>query len=152
VIPERNGVGERANTPERNSEDERAMDAERNIHSERAETGDRNASKSEPSQRQKQSPRAFNSTGDAEMPDEVTREKKIESLEDMMDVNARAMEDVARDTTLSPMDRIRGLNIGVRTQTMLSADQRARVTLLAKLGMKAKDHTRSLPFYPSREE
>ena len=78
----------------------------------------------------------------------VSKEVRISNLEDMMDVNASCMEEIVNDSKLTAVERMKGLSMAVRNQAILSRDQQNRITMLAKLGMKANGATKALAFHP----
>lgn len=76
----------------------------------------------------------------------VEREVSITNITDMMDVNAELMNEISNDSRLSAIEKMKGFSSGVRNQCMLSRDQQARITMLARLGMKTNNLTKSLTF------
>jgi len=81
----------------------------------------------------------------------LTKEVRINNLDDMMDTNASIMEEIANDGKMTAVEKMRGFSMGVRNQALLSRDQQARINMLAKLGMKANGQTKSLGFMPNAE-
>lgn len=79
----------------------------------------------------------------------VTKEIRLKNLEDMMTANAEIMEEIANDSKLTAVEKMRGFGLGVRNQVALSRDQQTRITMLAKLGMKATKEIQSLTFDPT---
>ena len=83
--------------------------------------------------------------------DLVEREVRIEDLNDMMDVNVEIMSEVVNDAKLTASEKMRTFSQGVRNQAILSRDQQQRISMLAKLGVKANGLTKSLSFQPAGE-
>lgn len=79
----------------------------------------------------------------------VVQEVAIRDLDDMMDVNSKVMSEIVNDNKLTPMERMKGISMGVRNQAVLSRDQQARIAMLARLGMKANGQLKSLSFQPT---
>lgn len=79
---------------------------------------------------------------------EVQKEVTIESINDYMLVNAQCTAEVVNDRKLSPMERLKGLNMGVRTQGILGREMRSRYEMRLKLGMNADGVTGALAFQP----
>jgi DNA-directed RNA polymerase alpha subunit len=82
------------------------------------------------------------------MTDEVTRERKIETIGDMMSVNAQLMEEVANDGKMTAAEKMKSFSRGVSNQAQLSRDQLNRIKLAASLGMKSGGMIQQLEVKP----
>lgn len=78
----------------------------------------------------------------------ITKDVKCSNILEMMDANSGIMEEIANDSKLNAVEKMRGFSMGVRNQCLLSRDQQARIKMLATLGVKATNATKALTFTP----
>ncbi len=71
---------------------------------------------------------------------------RIANTSDMQDCNAKLMEEIYNDSTMSLEKKMQSLSRGVANQVKLSQDTQRRVALLAKLGLKANGQLKGLSF------
>jgi len=83
---------------------------------------------------------------------QVSRELRIDSYDAIMEANSNLMDEIYNDGKLTPMERLKGLTVGVRNQVMLSRDLAARRKELYSVGMKANGKIKSLGFNPMDDQ
>jgi hypothetical protein len=82
---------------------------------------------------------------------QVTKLARIDTYNDFAESNARALEDVINDRKISAADKLRAINLGVRTQVLLSRDAANRRAELLRLGMKPTPEAMGITFNPAAE-
>jgi hypothetical protein len=87
-----------------------------------------------------------------EAKNDVTKEYRIASYEDMADANAALMSETMNDRRMTTSEKMKLLNLGVRNQAIMTNDQIRRRAEIVRYGIKPNGNMKALNFNPMSED